>query len=213
MLAFFALLFAAPHIAAASGVQTIQIQHVQDIGPIAQATVPDVPFYSQFTDIQSPKWQKVGCGITDLAMVINYYRPEAVSVSMMLKKGIAAGAYDPNAGWIYKGLIKLSQTYGLDGTYYDLSKLSAEAAFNQFKVYLKDGPVILSVHYKFDPKSTIPHLVVINGIKDGMVYYNDPATTKGTKQISVTNFLKGWKRKVIVIRPLKESSGIALAQK
>ncbi len=175
--------------------------------------IPEVPFYSQFTDIKSPAWQKVGCGITDLTMVIEYYHPGSASVETLLKKGIAAGAYDYNAGWIYKGLIDLSRQYGLDGTYHDLSGLDAESAFKKFKGYLKEGPVILSVHYKFDPKSTIPHLVVINGIKDGIVYYNDPATTTGTKQISVANFLKGWKRKVIVLRPVQNSAEIALVGK
>jgi len=212
MLALLAVLFGLPNIALALETRAIPAPEAPKTSTVAQA-MPDVPFYSQFTDIASPRWQKVGCGITDLTMVINYYHPDAVSVSAMLKKGIAAGAYDQNAGWIYAGLIQLSQKYGLDGAYYDLSKLDAKTAFNRFKEYLKDGPVILSVHYKFDPKSTIPHLVVINGIKDDIVYYNDPATTKGTRQISVADFLKGWKRKVIIIRPVKDGGGIALTKK
>lgn len=164
-------------------------------------SAPSVPFYSQFADIQSPKWQKVGCGITSLAMIIDYYSPKAVTVNNLLAQGIAAGAYDYNAGWIYDGLIQLSKSYGLSGAYHDLSSLNTQAAFAQFQAYLKGGPVILSVHYKFDPKSTIPHLVVINGIANGLVYYNDPATLVGTKHITIADFLKGWKRKVIVIRP------------
>lgn len=167
----------------------------------ATITIPEVPFFSQFKDITSPKWQKVGCGITSLAMIIDFYKPAAVSVNVLLGQGIAAGAYAQNAGWIYQGLINLAHKYGLSGQYYNLSALDAQSAFTQFKQYLKDGPVILSVHYKFDPKSTIPHLVVINAVADGIVYYNDPATKAGTKQISVADFLKGWKRKVIVIRP------------
>lgn len=178
-----------------------------------QTIVPDVPFYSQFKDIQSPQWQKVGCGIASLAMVIDFYKPGAVSVNTLLKKGIAAGAYLQDVGWIYAGLIHLAQRYGLDGSYHDLSKLDTKTAFDQFKKYLDGGPVILSVHYKFDPKSTIPHLVVIDGIKNDVVYYNDPAAKTGEKQISVANFLKGWTKKVIVIRPVKESAGVALAIK
>ncbi len=133
--------------------------------------------------------------------MINFYEPNAISVNTLLKQGIAAGAYDQNAGWIYQGLIHLAQKYGLGGNYYDLSKMDAKTAFDRFKNYLKDGPVILSVHYKFDPKSAIPHLVVIDGITNNVVYYNDPAAKAGEKQISIANFLKGWKRKVITIRP------------
>ncbi len=167
--------------------------------------VPQVPFYSQFQDITPPAWQKVGCGVTSLAMVVDYYAPNTVSVNTLLKQGIAAGAYSANAGWTYKGLIALAKTYGFEGTSYDLGRSDAQAAFAQFKEQLKDGPVIVSVHYKFDPKSTIPHLVVIDGIVNDTVYYNDPAAKGGEKQISTANFLKGWKKRFIVIRPVRES--------
>ncbi|MFZ2500554.1 MAG: C39 family peptidase [Minisyncoccia bacterium] len=177
---------------------------------VASTSIPFVPFYSQFKDIQAPKWQKVGCGITSLTMIIDYYKPDAVSVNTLLKRGIAVGAYAKNAGWIYAGLIQLSQKYGLEGKYHDLSKLDSKTAFEKFKILLDGGPVILAIHYKFDPKSTVPHLVVINGIHDGVVYYNDPAMAQGAQQISTTDFLKGWKKKVIVIRP-KHSTILTLA--
>jgi ABC-type bacteriocin/lantibiotic exporter with double-glycine peptidase domain len=163
-----------------------------------------VPFYSQFKDITSTAWQKVGCGVTSLAMIIDYYKP-AVSVNTLLKQGIAAGAYDPSAGWTYKGLIALGNQYGLSGASYDLATLSSAAAFTQLSGYLQDGPVIVSVHYKFDPKSTIPHLVVIDGIVGDTLYYNDPAAKSGEKTISSSDFLKGWKKRLIVIRPEKET--------
>jgi ABC-type bacteriocin/lantibiotic exporter with double-glycine peptidase domain len=177
----------------------------------ASASVADVPFYSQFKDIQSPKWQKVGCGITSLAMIINFYKPESASVNTLLNQGVALGAYDQNAGWTYKGLITLSQKYGFDGNYYDLSKLNTEDVIGTLKNYLKDGPIIVSAHYKFDPKSTIPHLVVIDGIDNGVVYYNDPASNKGKEQIYIANFLGGWKKRIIVIRPIKTISEDLLA--
>lgn len=188
----------------------IQAPQTQKEISVEFPAIPEVPFYSQFKDIQSLKWQKVGCGVTSLAMVIDYYKPDAVSANTLLGKGIAQGAYDKNAGWIYNGLIKLSQDYGLDGDFYDFRKLDSKTALEQFKKYSKGGPMIASVHYKFDPKSTIPHLVVINGIVNDTIYYNDPASKEGGKQISVSDFLKGWKKRIIVIRPINENSLIAL---
>jgi hypothetical protein len=85
------------------------------VTPATEVTIPDVPFFSQFTDITSSAWKKIGCGITSLAMIIEYYNPDIVSVNTLLHEGIALGAYDTNAGWIHRGLIKLSKTYGLDG--------------------------------------------------------------------------------------------------
>lgn len=208
MFAFLILAFSlAPHALAASEPK-ITIATPVSIPSVATASVPRVPFYSQFTDIQSPKWQKVGCGVASLAMVIDYYEP-AVPVQTLLEKGIAAGAYDQKDGWTYAGLIGISTKYGLAGTSHDLGKSSTDAAFASFKSYLKDGPVIASIHYKFDPKSTIPHLVVITGIKDGIVYYNDPATTSGNRTISTADFLKAWKKRFIVIRPIATTLALA----
>lgn len=166
--------------------------------------IPEVPFYSQFTDITSGEWQKVGCGVTSLAMVVDYYKP-AVLVDTLLKEGIALGAYDKNAGWTYKGLIGVSQKYGLDGKSYDLAGVGSNASLAELEKYVKGGPVIASVHYKFDPKSTIPHLVVIDAIKGDIVYYNDPAAKTGNKQISTDDFLKAWKKRFIVIRPAEKN--------
>lgn len=177
---------------------------------VATTSIPDVPFYSQFKDITSPTWQKVGCGVASLAMVIDYYKP-AVPVNTLLTQGIAAGAYLQSAGWTYKGLIQLAQKYGLSGNSYDLGASSATTAFAKLKTYLREGPVIVSIHYKFDPKSTIPHLVVIDGIKGDTLYYNDPAAKAGEKTISTTEFLKAWKKRFIVLRPAKESGAVALA--
>ena len=167
---------------------------------IATTSIPDVPFYSQFKDITSPTWQKVGCGIASLAMIIDYYKP-AVLPNTLLAQGIAAGAYIPSAGWTYKGLIQIAENYGLDGNSYDLQTLSSSKAFEKLKESLHEGPVIVSIHYKFDPKSTIPHLVVIDGINGDTLYYNDPAAKIGEMQIPTTTFLKAWKKRFIVIRP------------
>ncbi len=178
------------------------------INEIRSYVVPVVPFYSQFTDIHSFSWKSVGCGVTSLAMIINYYKNENVSVDTLLKEGLRISAYDSRHGWIHKGLIELSENYGLEGESHDLSKLSKELAFVQLKKHLEEGPVMASVHYKFDTRSTIPHLVVINGMKDNVIYYSDPATKTGQKQISLADFQKAWKKKFIVIRPVEKVAAV-----
>jgi len=183
------------------------IVQAQPIVPILQTptTTPTVPFYSQFKDISIPSWKKVGCGIASIAMIIDYYRPEAISVDGLLREAIALRAYDTNAGWIHKGLIQTSQSHGLSGKSYDLSGSQKSSAFRALEAKLHDGPVIVSIHYKFDPANPIPHLVVIESIKDGILTYNDPAGAKGHGQISTTKFLKAWKKKFIVLRPTEPS--------
>ena len=188
---------------AATAVRT----HAAVVAPIkvtalqgANTAIADVPFFSQFADIASPQWQEVGCGITSLAMMIDFYKPNSVSVNDLLQQGVAAGAYDQNAGWNFAGLIQLGQQYGLNGNIIDLSKLKASTALVRLDNYLKSGPLILSIHNRFNPKNILPHLIVVNGIKNNVVYYNDPAAKTGQKKISVTNLLRGWEKKGIVFR-------------
>ncbi len=159
-----------------------------------------VPFYSQFKDITQAEWKKVGCGIASLAMLIEFYEPGSVSVDTLLKEGISAGAYISDAGWSHAGLISLSKKYGLNGGSNDMSGSTMEAAFAKLKTVLKEGPVMVSVHYTFDPKNPIPHLVVINGVNDGKVYYNDPAEKSGGGSISISQFQSAWKKRYIQIR-------------
>lgn len=165
-------------------------------------TIPSVPFYSQFTDISSPSWKKVGCGIASLAMIVDYYSDTPVTVDTLLQQGIAAHAYS-SAGWTYSGLIAVGNTYGLVGTTFDYGKSTASSALSELTDALVDGPVIASVHYKFEPTNPIPHLVVIDGIKGDTVYYNDPAAKSGSLTISKSAFLKAWKQRYIVLRPKK----------
>jgi len=164
--------------------------------------IPEVPFYSQLDDISSPTWQKVGCGIASLAMLIDYYQPGGVDLDTLLAQGINAGAYLHNVGWTYKGLIGVSNAYGLTGQSFDLGGNSMDTAFKTFAEAVNKGPVIASVHYTFEPTNPIPHLVVVKGIKDGFVYYNDPALHHAGGTISVSKFQSAWKKRYIEFWPV-----------
>jgi len=162
--------------------------------------VPSVPFYSQFSDISDPSWKKVGCGITGLAMLIDYYKP-AVPVDTLLFEGVQSGAYLSGVGWTYAGLIGVSNKYGLDGATYDYGGSSMDYAFSQLEDALENGPVMASVYYTFTPGHPIPHLVILNGIDENTIYYNDPAEPAGGGTISVDNFKPAWKKRYITFWP------------
>lgn len=185
---------------------TIQIPHVvttiPKILPKSEgASVFTVPFYSQFTDITSTEWKKVGCGIASLAMIIDYYKTSTPSVDTLLQEGIDAHAYLNDAGWTYAGLIGISKKYGLTGESHDLASATMDSAFNSLEEALTHGPVMVSVHYKFEPENPIPHLVVADGVHDGMFFYNDPAAETGNLSIPISTFKEAWKKRYIEIRP------------
>lgn len=162
----------------------------------------DVPFYSQFTDITPVEWKKVGCGIASLAMLVNFYKPGSVSADELLQDGITTGAYLTDAGWSHAGLINVSKRFGLDGESCSLADLSMTEAFSELEKVVAEGPVMVSVHYTFEPTNPIPHLVVINGVRDGKVFYNDPAEGGGGNSLSVEKFKNAWKKRYILIRPV-----------
>lgn len=158
-----------------------------------------VPFYSQFTDITPVSWRKIGCGIASLAMLIDYYKP-AVAVDSLLEEGIANGAYIQDAGWSHAGLINLAKAYGLRGAAHSYAHLGMTEALATLQTAVAEGPVMVSVHYTFDPQNPIPHLVVVTGVHEGKVYYNDPAETSGDGSISIEQFQSAWKQRHIEIR-------------
>lgn len=164
-----------------------------------QKNIRNVPYLSQFNDITSPVWQKRGCGIASVAMVIEYYKSRSVSVDTLLNNGIKDDGYIDKVGWKHSTLVKLSKKYNLNGFAYDFSNDSKEKAFSEFKKDLALGPLIASVHYTFDPKNIIPHLVVITDIKNDTLYYNDPAL--GIGHLSKEKFINSWKKRYIKIYP------------
>ena len=161
--------------------------------PLPQ-TIPDVPFFSQFTDVSKSEWRTKACGVTSLAMLIEFYKPGEISVDALLNEGIASGAYLPGAGWIHNGLALLAKDHGLHGKSFDFAPLGMDSAFTKLENSLQEGPVIASVHYKLDPQNPIPHMIVVNGILNSNVYYNDPAESEANQSISIDNFTQAWKK-------------------
>lgn len=162
----------------------------------------NVPYYSQFQDIPRIEWQSEGCGVASLAMELEYYRPKGVSVTKVLLQALEFGAYTPDVGWKHKELSALAELYGLSGKNYDFTGADNATAFSRFKDFLASGPIIVSIHNKFNPKATLGHLVVVVGMtEDGVISYHDPAYgNKTERKISQSDFLRGWKKRFITVR-------------
>ncbi len=76
-----------------------------------------------------------------------------------------------------------------------------DTAFAKLAEAVTEGPVMVSVHYTFEPTNPIPHLAVISGIEGDVVRYNDPAEVSGGGTISAEKFKRAWKKRYIAIRP------------
>lgn len=192
--------------------QTSDISPVEQL-EIQKPTMPyNVPLYSQISDISSVEWKQKGCGVADLAMLIEFYKPKTTTVQKVLENALASGAYQKNVGWKHEGLADLAADYDLSGRTYDFSKSNKNTALNQFKDIIKEGPAIASIHRGFDPKSSFGHLIVVTGFDDNLVYYNDPGKRDGIRKVSITNFMNGWKKRLIVVRQPEPKTQLALAK-
>lgn len=160
-----------------------------------------VPFFSQFADIDDPAWRKVACGVASLAMIVEYHYEGTTDANRELAAGISANAYTDN-GWSHRGLIELAERHNLRGESVSLAHLSREAAVAALTKAVTDNPVMVSVHYTFEPTNPIPHLVVVTDIRDGYVHYNDPAEPAGGGFITTERFAAAWKQRYIAFTPL-----------
>lgn len=169
--------------------------------PIPVQKMPySVPLFSQISDISSVAWKQKGCGVVDVAMIVEFYKPKTTSVQKVLEEALKQGAYVKNVGWSHNGLAALAVEYGLVGKTVDLSTVKNSIALSQFKDIVKEGPVIASIHRGFNPKSSYGHLIVVTGFDDKLVYYNDPGKHDGIRTVAIADFIKGWKERLIVIR-------------
>jgi ABC-type bacteriocin/lantibiotic exporter with double-glycine peptidase domain len=162
-----------------------------------------VPLVSQYALTGDPYWKIRNCGIAALLMVLRFYIPELkTSGDELFRLALAKGAHLPNVGWKHRELAQTAEEFGLQGANYDWFGQSPEYAFEMLLHELKKGPVIASVHKNFNLENG-GHLVVVTGYENGTVYINEPAEEdikKVPQQIPRDVFLRGWKRRIIVVR-------------
>ena len=166
-----------------------------------------VPPNSQLADIKNAYWKKRSCGVVALKMVLAYERKSSdviiPSLQALLEKGISIRAFTTKNGWSHCGLTKLARVYGFRGKNFDWFKKSDVYAFKKMLFYLAKGPLIISIHKNFNSHD-VGHLIVLTGFENSKIFYNDPYSkirSNVPKIISVRKFLKGWKRRIIVVYP------------
>lgn len=178
----------------------------------------EVPFSSQYADLGHHEWRARGCGITALKMVMDYWhvRDQAnrtESLDALLQAGLAQGAHIANIGWSHAGLVRLAKHYGYEGFHADWAQKgptpkTPDDAWAALEAELEHGPVMASVYAGLDPDRAGGHIVVVTGFSDGLVAFNDPeemTEREGRKFLTLERFLRGFKRRVIVIQTSKGS--------
>lgn len=165
-----------------------------------------VPAYSQHLDVKSRSWKQRSCGIVALKTVMDHYEPRRAvfrSFARLIKKGVRMHAYIRNVGWSHRGLARIAMSYGFRAKNYDWWGKTATRAFTHLRKHLTRGPVLASIHRDLKPNAH-GHLVAVVGFERGVVYYQDPDShtrRRISRRATLKKFLKGWKRRIVVVRP------------
>jgi hypothetical protein len=173
-----------------------------------------VPYVSQYADIGDHEWRSRGCGIASLKMVMDFWhardrRNRTAPLPELLGVGLDAGAYREGVGWLHRGLVAVATTYGYDGSNKDWADngptpKTADAAWDALAEALAHGPLLASVWSGLDPARGGGHIVVVDGWDGQLVSLADPeemSEREGRKLMARAPFLKGFKKRAIIVRP------------
>jgi hypothetical protein len=173
-----------------------------------------VPFTSQYSDLGHHEWRARGCGIASLHMMMRYWhaldgRNQLPTLDELLERGRAVGAYREGVGWTHAGLVSLAVAYGYNGFNADYAPQSptpksADDAWQDLVSELERGPVMASVYAGLDATRGGGHIVVVTGVQDELVHFNDPeemSEREGLRILAADVFLRAFKQRYIVIRP------------
>lgn len=75
-------------------------------------TLLDVPYLSQFDDLDDVEWQDKACGIACLAMVMGYYDKKERNLKDLIALGVERGAHVAGEGWIHSELCTIANMHG-----------------------------------------------------------------------------------------------------
>lgn len=173
-----------------------------------------VPFISQHVGIGDRQWKWRGCGVASLAMAMAYWHQQSAgnaseSLDALIEKGLAIGAYREGVGWVHAGLVALAQQYGYRAEAFDYADKgktpkTMPETWELLASALTEGPVLASVFPGLDPQRGGGHIVLVTGIDDELVYFNDPEESlarDGVRMVARHIFEQGFKKRFVVVRP------------
>lgn len=163
----------------------------------------EVPYSSQYIDIQEKTHLLTACGMTSVYMALKYYGIESDSLDKLVEKGVNDGGF-AESGWLHDYLVKVFTEHNI-GCHRMEGMVDRDT--NQIWESLKNkNPVIISMQrLSFDRR--IFHMVIITGYRENAggklegFFYHDPA---GLVPSNVTNlfvsipvFLQYWRKMAI----------------
>jgi uncharacterized protein YvpB len=152
----------------------------------------NVPYYSQFVDIQDPFWMLRACGAVSLKMVGEFHGVPVPDVLTLCNEAKERGGYDMSNGWMHEYLVTKAHELGLHAE----RKEGLQTADEVIGSLEKGNPVIVSVEKRVLEQKRF-HILVIVGYEDGQFIYHEPESTdkeRGSyRMCSTETFMEYWR--------------------
>ena len=180
----------------------------------------EVPYYSQFIDVEDKFWMLRACGAVCFKMVVEYYGENIPDIVKFCNEAKENGGYDINNGWVHNYLVTKAEELGLQARRSE----GLTSITDEIMASLDAGnPVIVSVEKRVLEQTRF-HLIVLVGYEKGdegdltvvsessspyhlspntYFYYHEPESTDKTRGAyricDVAIFKNYWRGKAIFI--------------
>ncbi len=167
----------------------------------------DVPYYSQFIDVQDSFWMIRACGAAAFKEVVEFYNVTVPDIVTLCNEGKERGGYDMENGWIHNYLVMKAKELGLTA-----HRKEGLANLDEIIACLKKGnPVIVSVEKRVLEQKRF-HIIVLTGFEAATkdegapisnFYYHESESTERDRGMHRTcdaeTLEKYWRGKAIFI--------------
>ncbi|MHB1163502.1 MAG: C39 family peptidase [Minisyncoccota bacterium] len=170
----------------------------------AHDTKLDVPYFSQYSDIEKAEYGVRACGMTCAYMVLKYFGAEVPTLEEVVDKGMREGGYS-KSGWVHEYFVRLFQDFGYVCERREHMK---DETTEDIRTAIKNGnPVIVSVVRRLWDQRLF-HMVVLTGVRENVAgdlegfFYHDPASVRkdGARHLYVPlpTFFLDWRHMAIL---------------
>lgn len=171
----------------------------------------NVPYHSQFLEVEDYFWNIRSCGGTCIKMCLDYYHQfdnkidNSSSILFIMNDAFNNGGYDAQHGFVHNFAVEYFKNHGLES-----NRLEGLESFDIIKDNLDNGnPVIVSIIKRTLEQEKF-HLILIVGYEYDEssnavlnVIYHEPESTdpsRGAYRVCDTDtFLKSWRGKAIFV--------------
>ncbi len=167
----------------------------------------EVPYYSQFIDIQDSFWMLRACGGVSLKMIAEFLGADVPDIVTLCEEAKERGGYDMQNGWVHDYLVMKAKELGLEAYRKEGLTSTEEIVFHLDKGF----PVIVSVEKRVLEQKRF-HMLVLVGYErseagDITFSYHEPESTDEDKgkfrKCDEETFLSYWRGKALFISAKK----------